>query len=137
MESASLFELICLPIRLLFGGGGLEPLDMLYLLGRCLDPRNLRRSGDITADCCCCCFDFDDNVVVGSEEDFNVDFLEEEEFFRLLPPTEEPRRDEGDATSLSSRRCREVLRLRLLNLLINDGIIDSSPGRREVCEHFV
>ena len=103
---------------------------MLYsytLLGRCLDPRNLRRSGDIIADCCCCCFDFDDNVVVGSEEDFNVDFLEEEEFFRLLPsvpPTEEPRRDEGDATSLSSRRCREVLRLRLLNLLINDGIID-------------
>ena len=97
-----------------------------YTLGRCLDPRNLRRSGDIIADCCCC-FDFDDNVVVGSEEDFNVDFLDEEDFFRLLPsvpPTGEPRRDEGDATSLSSRRCLEVLRLRLLNLLINDGIID-------------
>eukprot|EP00986_Skeletonema_menzelii_P018513 scaffold26652_cov151-Skeletonema_menzelii.AAC.7 len=95
---------------------------MLYILGRCLDPRNLRRSG-VTTIADCCCFDLDD-IVVG--EGFNVD-LEEEEFVRLLPspPTEEPRRDnDGDAISLSPRRCREVLRLRLFNLLINDGIID-------------
>ena len=96
MESASLLLLICLPTRL-FGDGGVEPLDMLYMLGRCFEPRNLRRSGETIA--AGDCFDFDD--IDG--EDFNVDF-EDMEFvlLPLPPPTEEPRRDDGDIISLSS-----------------------------------
>lgn len=77
---------------------------MLYLsLGRCFDPRNLRRSG-VTVVEDWCCFD-----------------LEEEEFVRL-PLSLLSRRDGGDAISLSPRRCRDALRL--LNLRrLNDGIM--------------
>ena len=91
---------------------------MLYLsLGRCFDPRNLRRSGVTVEEEDLLWFDFDD-IVVG--EDFTVDLLDELEEFVRLPLSLLPRRD---AMSLLSRRCRDVLRL--LNLRrMNDGIID-------------
>ena len=106
------------------------------MLGRCLDPRNLRPSGDTIARACGC-FDFDIVVV----DDFNVDF-EEEEFVRLPPPpTGEPRRDDddGDAiASLSSSRCRDRELLRLLNLRrLNDGIIDFLFGREDIVCSFL
>ncbi len=99
---------------------------MLYLsLGRCFDPRNLRRSGVTVEEVVDWrWFDFDDIVVVG--EDFIVDLLDELEEFVRLPLSLLPRRD---AMSLLSRRCRDVLRL--LNLRrMNDGIIDLSDRPR-------
>ncbi len=86
---------------------------MLYLsLGRCFDPRNVRRSGvtvEEEGEVDWRWFDFDD-IVVGED----------------LPLSLLPRRD---AMSLLSRRCRDVLRL--LNLRrMNDGIIDLSDRPR-------